>query len=300
MILRVLFVDDEVAMLRGLQRALRPQRDRIEVAVADGWPAAEAILAAAPIDIVVSDMRMPMTSGVELLGRVKERWPGAVRVMLSGQVDRQDVRDILGVAHRFLHKPCNGAALATVVTRVQAIRELLPDPRLRALVGSVGSLPAPREAGQALAAALADPRPDAAAIVRIIAPHVALCARIYQMASCGLIEAAHPPANLEEAVGMLGPALLAAPVDIDETAVVPAPRPDRLAAAARAAETADASERPFAYAAELLSDIGSAVLGARPSEEHPGAAPDAVGAYLLGLWNLPVAAVDRIAHLHAA
>ncbi|HEX6630253.1 MAG TPA: response regulator, partial [Gemmatimonadaceae bacterium] len=56
---RILFVDDEARILGGLQRMLRPLRDRWDMVFAPGGPAALQELAHGPFDVVVSDMRMP-------------------------------------------------------------------------------------------------------------------------------------------------------------------------------------------------------------------------------------------------
>jgi CheY-like chemotaxis protein len=56
---RILFVDDEPAILEGLRNLLRKQRRTWDMAFAESGQAALGIMASAPADIVVSDMRMP-------------------------------------------------------------------------------------------------------------------------------------------------------------------------------------------------------------------------------------------------
>jgi two-component system response regulator HupR/HoxA len=43
------------------------------------------------VHIVVSDQRMPGTSGVEFLRRVRSQWPDTVRLILSGYTEAEDI-----------------------------------------------------------------------------------------------------------------------------------------------------------------------------------------------------------------
>ena len=70
---KILFVDDEVKVLEGLQRMLRSMRRDWEMAFAEGGQAALERLSQEPFDVVVSDMRMPGKDGAQLLKEVMER-----------------------------------------------------------------------------------------------------------------------------------------------------------------------------------------------------------------------------------
>jgi FixJ family two-component response regulator len=103
---RVLLVDDEPAVLEGIQRLLRKQ---YEITLAGGPEAAlEAIDPARPFAVVVSDMRMPRMNGAQLLSRFYERAPDTVRMLLTGQADLDAAISAVNDGHlfRFLTKPC--------------------------------------------------------------------------------------------------------------------------------------------------------------------------------------------------
>lgn len=72
---RILFVDDEVKVLKGLQRMLRPQHHDWEMAFAPGGEAALSMLDESPFDVIVSDMRMPGIDGAALLEIVRQKYP---------------------------------------------------------------------------------------------------------------------------------------------------------------------------------------------------------------------------------
>jgi response regulator RpfG family c-di-GMP phosphodiesterase len=65
------------------------------------------MLAAEPVDLVVSDMRMPEMDGVQFLERVRERWPGVIRIMLTGYADIHSTVGAInrGEIHRYISKP---------------------------------------------------------------------------------------------------------------------------------------------------------------------------------------------------
>ena len=76
---RILFVDDEPAILEGLQNLLYKDRRRWQMVFAAGGESALREIAAQAFDVVVSDMRMPGIDGAELLTEVKVRFPATAR-----------------------------------------------------------------------------------------------------------------------------------------------------------------------------------------------------------------------------
>ena len=78
----VLLVDDEARILSALRRVLR--REGYGIRLAEDAGGALAILESEPVDLVVSDYKMPGASGTELLAIVRRRWPSVRRLLLSG------------------------------------------------------------------------------------------------------------------------------------------------------------------------------------------------------------------------
>jgi DNA-binding NtrC family response regulator len=78
----VLLVDDDANVLSALRRTLR--REKIAIETARDAREALAILGDGPVDLVISDHRMPGMSGVELLETIRTRWPKTVRILMSG------------------------------------------------------------------------------------------------------------------------------------------------------------------------------------------------------------------------
>jgi len=100
---RVLVVDDEPLVARGLSRLLRP-----DVEVTHAIDAAEALqlLETRQFDAVLADFTMPNRDGLSLLEEVSQRWPRLKRVLHSGahraEVQRAVAR---GDVHELLEKP---------------------------------------------------------------------------------------------------------------------------------------------------------------------------------------------------
>lgn len=78
---RVLFVDDEPRVLTTMRMLFRAH---YEVFFAEGGAQALELLRKQPVDVVVSDQRMPGMSGIELLRAARELNPNAMRILLTG------------------------------------------------------------------------------------------------------------------------------------------------------------------------------------------------------------------------
>jgi len=110
---KILFVDDEPNVLQSIQRQLRK---RFEMEIAEGPEEALRILKEqGPFAVIVSDMRMPHMTGVELLAQTKDLYPDMVRLMLTGNADQETAMEAVntGQIFRFLTKPCPQATFVT-------------------------------------------------------------------------------------------------------------------------------------------------------------------------------------------
>jgi response regulator RpfG family c-di-GMP phosphodiesterase len=130
----VLFVDDEVNIRRALMRLFRNEPVRVEQA--ESAEQALEILEHEPIQVVVSDQRMPGMSGVKLLSRVRERWPEIIRMMLTGFTEIDVAVEAInkGEIYRLVTKPWNDDELrSTVRTAVDTWQMRREIERLNAL-----------------------------------------------------------------------------------------------------------------------------------------------------------------------
>jgi two-component system NtrC family sensor kinase len=132
----LLVVDDDDNVRRALRRVLR--RTRCRVLDAPDASAALAILGEHPVQVVVSDYRMPGLSGVEFLRAVKERWPRIQRVLLTGQADSTAIEEAVNRSEifRFIWKPWDdGHLLITIQSAIDQFWIVEENARLQGLLG---------------------------------------------------------------------------------------------------------------------------------------------------------------------
>jgi len=103
--LAILFVDDEADILNSLNRFLR--REEYQKFFVDNGSEALELLSKTSIDIVVSDLRMPGMNGLELIKEIKQRYPGTLRMIVSGSQDIEQIIESVnkGEIFRFIPKP---------------------------------------------------------------------------------------------------------------------------------------------------------------------------------------------------
>ena len=120
----LLLVDDEENILRALVRLLR--NEGYEILTASSGPQALELLAGNPVQVILSDQRMPGMTGSEMLSRVKEIYPETVRMVLSGYTDLAAVTDAINRGHiyKFLTKPWDDDLLRTNVREAFERHEL--------------------------------------------------------------------------------------------------------------------------------------------------------------------------------
>jgi len=111
----VLFVDDEVNILKALQRLLRSED--MNVLCASRADEALGMLEQNEVQVVVSDQRMPEMQGVEFLSRVRDRWPDVVRMMLTGYTEMDVAVEAInrGEIYRLITKPWNDDELRATI-----------------------------------------------------------------------------------------------------------------------------------------------------------------------------------------
>jgi HD-like signal output (HDOD) protein len=326
---RILFVDDEPRILAGLRRMLYRQRDRWDMAFADGSAQALTILQDRPCDVIISDFRMPGMDGAALLRRVRDEYPDTARVILSGQTNENSLLEILVLAHRFLNKPATEQQIIDTVERLLDVRADLVNERVRRDAGVVDSLPSPPSVLHELQRALDDDDGSMQSIADVIAQDPAAAAQVLHLVNSSAYALAKPVSDITQAATLLGidlmrslvlmhdvmrgfPAVAAMPPEWIQRLTTHAVETSRLARELSAG-TPWARD---AFTAGLLHEIGQLVLASsRPTgfaealerwrsedtsliaveRELLGVTHVEAGAHLLGLWGLPAAVVDAAA-----
>ena len=112
---KILLVDDSQNVLSALKRTFRPENYELFFALS----ATEAldILKKETIDLIISDENMPEVSGTDLLKLVRAKYPSMIRIMLTGLVDFETVKNAInkGEIYKYLNKPWDDFELLLTV-----------------------------------------------------------------------------------------------------------------------------------------------------------------------------------------
>lgn len=328
---RILFVDDEQRILDGLRNILRRERARWDMHFALGGHAALEQMNQAPFDVLVTDMRMPGMSGVQLLEQVRHASPQTARIVLSGYAERAVVISALPVVHQYLSKPCDGETLRTAIERTLALAPVLAAPALRRLVGGLDRLPSVPALYWELRRAAVDPHVDLSSIAKIVEADPAMGTKVLQLVNSAYFGIGQHVASIAHAIRLLGIETLGALVlsaGVFETQSLDQERAKRIVdvqqrsvAVARLAATlfgADEIPQDELFTAGLIHNVGEMVLAMseappgsidlevarsqRPrhvvEREMFGVSHAEIGAYLLGMWGMPSSVVEVAAYHH--
>ena len=118
----ILIVDDERSQRDGLQRALA---DRYDVLVADEVPKAASILETQPVDVLLTDLRMPGDDGLKLLRRAGSLSNPPISIMMTayGSIENA-VEAMKAGAYHYVTKPVNLDELELVIGRALKSRQI--------------------------------------------------------------------------------------------------------------------------------------------------------------------------------
>jgi HD-like signal output (HDOD) protein/ActR/RegA family two-component response regulator len=330
---RILFVDDEPMVLQGIQRSLRIMRTEWDMEFATGGPEALEIMARGHFDVVISDMRMPGMSGAQLLEQVKAKFPRTVRMILSGQSDRETILRSIGPTHQYLSKPCSVEELRRKLGRAFALRDLLDNPTLKDIVSRMQTVPSLPSLYVEITEALQSPGTSVAELGSIIERDMGMASKVLQLVNSAFFGLPCQVASPKQAVALIGiDNIRALVLSVHVFSELEHQLTNDLAflwkhgcataAFARVVSQSQESSRnqaDDAFTAGLLHDIGRLVLASACTAEYSrvlrtasdtkttilacerevfGCTHAEVGAYLLGLWGLPDAIVEAVAWHH--
>lgn len=333
---RILFVDDEPNVLKGMQRMLRSMRKEWDMHFVDNGAAALDMLAASEFDVIVSDMRMPVMDGAELLTQVRDKYPEMVRMVLSAYADHKAIMRTVRLAHQYISKPCDADILKSTIERSFTLKHHLDNEKLRRLISKMDSIPGLPDTYARITELLHDPEVSIQAVAKVIGEDVGMTVKILQLVNSAFYGLARKVTNSEEAAVYLGIDTIRALVltigifsGFEEGAIPRQIVEDlyqhciKTGALAKAIATREAMEKDQieeAFMAGLLHDLGKLVmihnmpntygklLKATLDRHLPihtaemeifGATHEQIGAYLAGLWGLPDAIVEAVAFHHA-
>jgi two-component system response regulator HydG len=120
---RLLLIDDETGILESLRILLKGEGFQVTVAL--GGRAGLDRLDDGEPDVVLSDIRMPEVSGVQVLAAVRERYPGCPVILMTAQATLQSAMQAVNEgAFYYIQKPFRNDELLAIVRRAVEHRQL--------------------------------------------------------------------------------------------------------------------------------------------------------------------------------
>ena len=330
---RLLFVDDESLVLEGLRRTLRPMREEWDMAFVEGGEQALEALAREPYDAIISDMKMPRMDGAQLLEQVLQRYPEVVRIVLSGQASGEAILRSIGPTHQYLSKPCDPHELQLRLTQAFAMRDLLRNPAVRAVVSGLKSIPSLPGLYHQILAELRSDDVSLERIAKIVSTDAGMTAKILQLANSAFMGVRYNVSSPTQAVSLIGTEMVRALVlsvhvfsQFEEAQGVASYWKSlwehSMSVACLAKRIAVSEKCPKqlvdeSFTAGVLHEIGKLVLLAQMPEEYAvildaivdkpgtlsteerarfGCTHAELGAYLISIWGLPHSLIHAVAY----
>lgn len=293
-------------------------------------------MATKPFDAVVVNLQSGGIDDSELLRQAAIRHPRILRLVLGDVSERELVVHCMGASHQFISRPWRPQELISIIERSLALDAWLSNDKLRLFVPRLGKLPGLPATYFEVMKKAESPNSSVESIAEIIARDPSLTARLLQMVNspaCGLTEKITSPG---EAVSMLGLETVKSLVLCLQMFAEASPKEaaglslDQLwqhsfavaKLASKIVLRCVGAERMAsdAYTAGLLHNTGQIVLATSLSSEYAavievarkrkcpvqevelemlGVTNNQVGAYLLGLWGMPLPLLEATALHHA-
>ncbi|HWR03817.1 MAG TPA: response regulator [Humidesulfovibrio sp.] len=332
---QILFVDDEQHVLDSLRLLLRPQRAQWDMTFVLGGQAALTLLEKRGFDVVVTDMRMPGVDGAQLLAKVAEDWPEAVRMVLSGYSEQASVMRTVRLAHQYLSKPCPQEELKDAIAKALSLRGLIGSASLKRLICRLDALPSMPPLYRQLMGELNSDNGSLKRVGDIVSQDTGMSSSLLRLVNSSFFGLAAHVSSVHHAVKLLGmetirvlvlsielfssPASLPLPQPLRESLGAHSLRTACFCRAMAEAERADAATRDDCFIAGLLHDLGKLVLGSVLGQEYAavlaeaqrqdrpvhlaereafGATHAEAGAYLLSLWGFKDSITEAVCLHH--
>jgi HD-like signal output (HDOD) protein/ActR/RegA family two-component response regulator len=328
----ILFVDDDTNLIQGLKRMLYSMRKEWEMYFCDNIEEALNVLKKKPVDVIVSDMRMPIMDGTALLKLVKEKYPPVIRIILSGYSGQEMSIKASGLAHRFLAKPANTDTIKSTINGISSLRALVHNPKLLRLVSGITKLPSLPQIYTDLETEIDSQSPSLKKIGDLISRDISMTAKLLQLVNSAFFGLPQNITDPIQALNFLGLEVVKSLVllvkifsSIDKNShfninsfVAHSMKVGKCAKEIMRLQNFPAKIQEETFIAGILHDVGKLVLLQIPNyfknildivdtenidfynAEYKmyGTSHAEIGAYILGLWGLPSYLVNILNYHH--
>lgn len=333
--MRILLADGDGDLLLQTRRAFWQAHRTWEVLVAPTGAEALTLLGRDTVDVVIADLGLTDMDGADLLHRVRDLQPGAVRIALAAHAMAELEEQADGDLHRLFLKPVTPAFLLDALESLDIEDDETNVRAVRAFVGGLNRIPSLPSLYTDLVALLQREDAGMGEVARLVRKDLGIASQVLKLANSVHCASDRPVSELGRAVAMLGVDSLRALVMFRGLiSGFDSPRPQGLdleklwfhsfqvAAGARklALLEGETGLADLAFSVGLLHDVGLVVLATDPSGRYKAILEQAltsrtplavlehqtygvdhtqVGAHLLNLWGLPPAFCRPVREHHA-
>ncbi|MDV6030908.1 MAG: HDOD domain-containing protein [Phycisphaera sp. RhM] len=334
--MRVIFVDDEIQVLKGIRRMLDRDDTPWDIEIAASGQEALDVMNEQPFDVLVSDMKMPGMDGAQLLNEVSRLYPDTVRIILSGQANKESVYRAVNPMHQYLAKPCKADDLRDTIKRAMALRTRLCNGKPQDFLGRISSLPSLPSLYQEVVNEIESEHGTLARVGKIISKDPAMTMKILQLANSAIFGVQTKVTSPEHAASLIGmDALKSLVLSLQvfksfEGVELPSfsmsallKHSLRVGEIAHLLCTREGFHKEMAteaFTAGLLHDVGKLILASHAPQDFAsaieasnsqaialqaaersifGVAHDEVGGHLLALWGIPQSIVEAVTFHHS-
>lgn len=333
MIKRVLFVDDNEMVINTYKHVFE-NRDNWQCFFAHDAVEATEYLSFSSIDIIITDLNMPIYNGAKLLEFVQKKHPLITRIVFTGSVVDNSSLSIVNLAHRYIQKPTSIKDLEQIIEDIYELYNKIIDKKIKYKLSSITNLPTLPTVYFDIIEEFNSPNFSIDVISNLISSDVGMSTEILKMINSPFFGISDRVTSIKQAVTLLGSEItkgliltahISRAFSSDEEKFPISTWEDHSYLVAIFAQTIGEYEGlskkdcDNLYIGGLLHDIGRLILATKFSEEYKdvisianvsqkalyeiekdtvGISHTIIGAYLIGLWGIPSEIVDIVAFHH--
>jgi HD-like signal output (HDOD) protein len=204
--LHVVYIDDEQLMLNATERVMRRLKPNwLFTLISEPSEWLEIVeKTEVPPDIIISDLLMPNMSGNELLQQATQRYPSAIRAIITGHMSKDIPSLANALAHFILPKPYTDNDISQILACAERLKQLPFSAQCRAKLAGLEAVPVLPDCVSQIRRCSSDPNSNAHDLVAIVSLEPSLAARIVQLSNSAYLGFQSQTSSLETAINRLG------------------------------------------------------------------------------------------------
>jgi putative nucleotidyltransferase with HDIG domain len=331
----ILLLDEDAQVLKALKRSLRKLKDQYNVFYAQSAKEALAQLDQDVIDVLITEVRLINSDSELFLRSFIKRHPSAARIVLTGYTAIDAIFKFAGLAHQLLAKPWSDQMLIETIQRADLISRMLSDNRLKQTLNLIENFPSIPSVYMELTEKLKNSEVSIEEIGAVIIRDPSLTIKLLQIVNSPYYGLPMPVTDPQKAVNLLGLDIvkgfaLSSGIfkQYEKTSITGLHIDNLWQHSLKSAnivrqiakqEHLGKTIEEASFIASLLHDVGKIIIASNLPNEHKeicnreasdglpgwqaeqtvlGVSHSEIGAYLLGLWGLPLTIVKAVQEHH--